>query len=273
MATLFGSEDPKVKTFSTLSPSQQAAMSNLMPLLMAGAQGIPSEIFPGFPTFTEEPPGLTRGQQLSLLGLENIAAGTEGAGVGSRELLAGGREALAGFFEPEMDVGAFDEFFRKAIEDPTLKAWRERALPTITRQHAGGSFWGSQRAEAERRGMEDIGAQLSAQRATLAFATEEATKNRALEALGLAPAMAGADIDMLMKTLLAAGTERGVEKEQYGARREEFYRMLNEASRRLGMAGQFATTPTVGGIGLPGVEGAEGDIIQALIMLAPLMAL
>jgi len=64
----------------------------------------------------------------------------------------------------EQDV---EDYFGRAIYDPTMKYLREETVPGIAESFAGPGFYGSARSQEETEAYKDVGEQLSAQRAGL----------------------------------------------------------------------------------------------------------
>lgn len=263
-----GGDDPEVKQVSRLSPGQQRFLDTiLIPLLTQGAQGIPSSLFPGFPTFNEQVPGLTGGQMTSLAGLERLAGEIgSGTGGGGGETLAEANRAIQQFLRGggEFNQEGFEEFFRTGIQGPALRSFQEDVLPAISRGTAQSGFFGSARREADARAREDLLQGLTEQRGQLAFASEQAAQDRLLRAAGLAPELVGGEASTLLQTLIGANLGRDVLVQQFEGRRDEFNRQLNEVFRRLGLSSQVAGQPTQDVVGFQGEEGLGGDAITAL---------
>lgn len=76
----------------------------------------------------------------------------------------------------EINPETTEQFYQKGMRDPTLREWRDTTLPTIEEQYSGPGYWGSARADAVSKSLEDVNADLAAQRATLYYGDEQARR-------------------------------------------------------------------------------------------------
>lgn len=74
-----------------------------------------------------------------------------------------------------------EQFYQQAIRAPALREWQEVVEPAIREAYTGPGYWGSARAEAQRKAAEDLATTLAARRAELAY-QEELARRQALEA-------------------------------------------------------------------------------------------
>lgn len=260
-----GDTGPDIRSVPGILPSQARALRATLDALTTAVSSIPSDVL-GFPEFTEQAPGLSNLETLSLAGLENVASGLREGG-GRQQSLQRGRETLEQLATADFDEEAFDEFFRGAVQEPLLEDFTQEVLPAISRRTAASGFFGSARRGAEGRATEDLADALSGERARLAFGTRETGLQRALEAAQLLPAAVQAE-PRILTTLLAAGAvPRSVELSQFQTRRQEFLRQLDEAARRLGLSGQLSTARTQETVGIPGDEGLLPGIVEGLFNL------
>jgi len=161
----FGSSKSKSKPVqvSMWAPGQQKAFEALWPTIETGVQG-PTPTYPGqmyVPQTAEETAYLGRVPELA-------------------EQLASARARLG---QPAYQITpeTTEQYYQGAIRAPMMKEWREIVEPATREAYAGPGYWGSARAEAQRKGAETLATTLGAKRAELAYADEQA-RRQALEA-------------------------------------------------------------------------------------------
>lgn len=157
----------------------------------------------------------------------------------------------------------FEDYFLRTVRDPLLKTFREEIQPGIGRRF-GGQFYGSERRLAEESAMEDLLDALAQGRTTLAFGTAEAQRNRAIEALGMAPNLMqpfGLGLEALGLPRRLETAEREAEYGEFQRRRAEEQQRLEMVLRALGVGTveNIATAPVV----KPGTEGLLPGLIEA----------
>lgn len=255
-----GSEDPEITQVPRITEDQQRTLSTILSILGETATSIPTSVV-NFPTFTEEAPGLSSLEMLSLEGLENFARGVQGGSQG--RTLQRGRETVEGFLDQDFDQEAFDEFFRGSVQQPLTQQFQEEVLPAISRSTAQSGAFGSARRRADELATEDLVDALAQQRSTLAFGARQSAMDRALQAGLATPSVVGAEGNILASLLSAGAVPRTVAAQQFAARRAEFQRQLDEAARRLGLGGQLSAAPTLDIVGVPGDPGLLPGLIQA----------
>lgn len=274
--------DGDVKRKSTLLPGQEKLLKKLTDVFLQGIEQIPPELFTeGFPTFTEEAPGLSPLEKLSLAGLEARAAGQGGAQ--PTEVAKSGAKAIQQLLGGQSPAG-FEEFFKETVQDPLVEALtREGGVLDALRARgtSTGNRFGAPIKKMEARSTEDLIDALARERARLRFATEQANIENKLRALSLVPGIEEtltqlpALIDLLGiqsgAALLQAGSvPRRVEELQRQSRLQNFLNTLAERNLRLGMATPLATTGTVQavqegpGFGQAFAQGLGGGIGKGL---------
>jgi hypothetical protein len=123
------------------------------------------------------------------------------------------------------------EYFNTVIQDPALRAYNEKIVPSLDRKFAGNKRFGSEYMRAQSLGQRNLMEDLNRQRTEVGYNAYQATQNRRLGALQMAPSMANAAVtqnagyasvlDQLMK---GGETKRGAETEGYQAKYGEFKR-------------------------------------------------
>lgn len=130
----------------------------------------------------------------------------------------------------------FEQYFQTAIRDPAVQDFRETILPELTRRFGSSGAFGSDRVAAEQRATEGLNRTLTGARGELAFKTQSAAADRMIQALGLAPGIAGIEaggVDSLLKLMQGAALPRSVEQARLTARYGEFQRQQEEKRKRV----------------------------------------
>lgn len=205
------SPETTTQTLDTLTPEQQAALNQLLKDLSGPSTGFEGDTF-------VDPSQLS---QLSLQGLEERAAAL---GNPDREgnLNAASIEALLKILDFESADAGIEEFFRTNIRDPAVAEFQKSILPAISRDFGGANFFGSERAETDRRAQGELVESLTQARTGLAFNARESDRNRALQALGLVPAIAGAETNELLNLLSGGEAATGLAERNVGREFEKF---------------------------------------------------
>lgn len=93
--------------------------------------------------------------------------------------------ALTGALQP-FDPQATSEFFNKSIAAPMMTQFKQDILPQIQESFAGpGTYWGSARADAERKAANQVQSDLTTQLSNLMYQGQNDAASRALQAAGL----------------------------------------------------------------------------------------
>jgi hypothetical protein len=225
---LFGSEgELQTQQLSTLTPEQNSLMRVLIQQL-GGVGG-------GRAPTGMAPRGGRASQWLQAAGMGppegelDIAGGnflseaenTSLAGLEERAMLraTGGLEAesqgaLKELIQGRGGVGGFDEFFKTNVLDPSLKDFQEKIQPAISRGFGGSSFFSSERAQADRNAGQDLMETITRERGRLSLEDRQASAQRMLAAIGLAPEIDRVGTETRIKELGAFGTERGARNER-----------------------------------------------------------
>lgn len=218
--SLFGSgPEVNTQTLDTLTPEQQRALNSLL-FQLSGAD--PRQ-FEG--DVTVDPSNLER---LSLAGLEERAMALSDPNRDS-ELLNVATDMVTRLMDFESADAGIDDFFRTNVQQPLLESFSEDILPQIGRTFGGSNFFGSERAEADDTAREELLGSLTRSRESLAFNAREADRNRALQAIGLAPSLAESERGDSRELLDIFGAgERATGLEERNVTRE-FERFISEA--------------------------------------------
>jgi len=253
---LFG-EGPSTDTqvLDTLTPEQQASLNQLLKDL-GGAS----------PTFGGEA-GIEASelQNLSLQALEERAIAL---GDPNREnaLASGAADTLLKFLDFENQDAEIEDFFNTNIRDPALKDFQENVLPQISRSFGGANFFSSERTRTDQNAQEEIIGSLTRSRSDLEFQDRNLTRDRALQALGLAgevDALGRRDTDELMALF-------GIGQEQTGLDERNFERAFDVFLANEGVASN-RRSQLLGGVGTQAFEnvvtsnpGSSGFIVDLL---------
>jgi hypothetical protein len=175
-------------------------------------------------------PDLSSLERTSLAALEQAAM--QAVSPGGDPTLTKARGAVErGTEADQFDQEGFDRFFGEAIAAPMLDMFKTEVLPELTRRFSGSAAFGSDRLKSEQQATQNLGKTLTSTRADLLFKTQEAGKNRALQAASLAPGLVGAGTDKLLSLLAAGGVPRGVEATKLSASYQEFLRQQESKSK------------------------------------------
>ena len=221
---LFG-EGPSVdtQTLDTLTPEQQQALNSLLSQLSGGTgRGAPRR-FEGDPNV--EASDLS---QMSLAGLEERALALSDPNR-QNDIALASTDTLLKLLDFETQQAGVNEFFDTNIRDPALESFREDVLPGIGREFGGANFFGSERRTADERASEDLITQLTRSRSDINFRSDQANRDRAIQALGLAPgvdAIGRGDTEELLGLLQAGETQTGLAERNVA---REFQQFLAES--------------------------------------------
>lgn len=220
---LFG-ESPSAQSLPTMSPEQQAALVRLLQELGSG------ETFGGATPYEGQiTAGLGDLENLSLEALEQkILQQVSGTGAGS--------EAETALLKMLKTGGApvdFEDYFAKAIRDPTIKDFSELVLPEITRRFGSSGAFGSDRMTAESMATDRLMKTLIGARSDLSYRTQSDALNRIMQAIGLAPGVQGGNIENILKMISGAGLPRQVEQAKLTGEYTEFQRQQQQQLQRI----------------------------------------
>lgn len=225
---LFGTDaEANITTESTITPEQQEALNQLLQLL---GEDVVNADTSGTLSETQQ------GAQDEITSL--IDSG----------LISGSGTALQNIINA--DPQSIDDVFTSTVADPLTRQFREDILPQISRNFAG-QFFGSDRQNADARATEDLIQSLTSARSDFAFNSQEAQRNRALQALGLVPGVT------------SAATEFG-----QGADLSELQRRRQEEERlrliELLLGGAATPTQETIGVATPGTAGAVQGFLSGV---------
>jgi len=255
---LFGKEPSiETQTLPTLTPEQQKALNQLLPQL----SGAEPRRFGG--DVNVEASDLS---QFSLAGLEDRALALSDPNRES-DIFSASTDTLLKLLDFEGQQAGVNDFFNTNIRDPALESFREEVLPNISRSFGGSNFFGSERQGADQRAQEELIDSLTRSRSDINFRSDQANRDRALQALGLSSQVSGAKTNELLSLLQAGETQTGLAERNVG---REFQQFLAEAGLDDTQIQQLLAA-----IGVPGIEnivtalpGSEGFITQFLAAAA-----
>lgn len=253
---LFTGSDASIEVESFLTPEQQLAFKDMLAQAQQGQSATPWEFTGGWPTFSEEAPGPNKAQQLSLAGMEKIAAG-ESTGMGGG-IFDEGREAISSILG--RDPTDFDDYFRKNIEDPLMEALNRPGsggLSTLKKGQVGsGNLFGGAYQAGLQDLLQDTYDTMARERAGTALAYRDQDTQHQLAAMGLIPEIGGGgEANILSQLMMAGEIPRQAEMAQWQARLDDFTRQVEEAWRRKMYASGLASTQTTATAGVPGRPG------------------
>lgn len=208
-AMLGGGDTPSsASNMPSQTPEQQAALQQLLQLLTGRSNATT-------PYGGQLSAGMTGGQNASLAALEQQSMNAaEGFG-----------NARATLDSAMNDTGTnTSEYFRTAVEDPAIKSFQERILPSITGRFAGNAAFGSDRIAAEGKAAGDLTSSLAGARSKMAFDSQEAAKTRRLTAAGMVPGVNKTFSDMLTQLFTAQSVPQSIQQTALDKQYQEFQR-------------------------------------------------
>jgi len=236
---IFGDQDSnnKVQQLPTLTPEQGELLKKLSSLL-GGQVGQGVAPYPG------QTVAGANANQTDVFGsagaLGPLANKALGAGSTIMDYfdpammsrVGGQAETALGDILKKFDPTAANEAFTAGVQAPTIKAWERDVLPKIMERFAGANAGnsGAINRTISRSGA-DLMQNLGASRATNLFNQQNASENRRVQGLGMAPSIAGLSQQTIgaagQATSLGAsalgtqlgigGTQRGIEQEGLNA--------------------------------------------------------
>jgi hypothetical protein len=260
---LFGSKPSvETQTLSTLSPQQQNSLEALLNQLTTGSGAGEERRFSG--DVNVAPSDLS---QLSLAGLEERALALSDPNRES-DIFNASTDTLLKLLDFEGQQAGVDEFFNTTVRDPALKSFEETVLPAIGRDFGGSNFFGSERQQADAEAREDLLTGLTRSRADISFRADQANRDRALSALGIAPgidAVGRGDTNELLSLLQAGEGQTGLAERNVS---REFQQFLAEAGLDDTQIQQLLQSLNVGAVenvvtALPGTEGFLTNILSS----------
>ncbi len=168
-----------------------------------------------------------------------------------------------------------EEYFRTAIEAPAQKRLEEVTLPGVREAYVGpGTFWGGERAEAERRAGTDVDMMLAAVRGDLGYRARQ----QALETLAPAMEYMGLPADQLLKQVAgvtpymgAAALPRLIEQHGLDIAYQEFIRTRPENQPYAQMLLSLLGIPMMGSYAPEAPESPLAPIANIIGSLVPLL--
>ena len=213
---LFG-EGPSVDTqvLDTLTPEQRQALNDLLRRLSEDS-----------PTFQGETS--VEASDLSQLSLSALEDRARALGDPNREgaLSAQASDTLFKLLNFEASDAGIEDFFRTNIRDPALEEFQRNILPAISRDFGGANFFSSERQGADARAQKQLIQSLTQARSGLAFNAKASDRNRALQALGLAPGIASMDSNELLRLLQGGDSATALSERNVG---RDFDRFLADS--------------------------------------------
>ena len=250
----------------TTSVTQQESLNsllNLMGQLLSGSS-LAGGFQSGAELFGGQVPGMSDLSAMSLEGLQRIANGELNVFSG-----APGAQSIQTLMEmlsaPGQDT---TQLFNQTVAGPAQEDLA-RALETINLNAVGsGNLFGSERGQVIGDTTDDFFDSLEGQRQQFAFNSEEASRNRALEALGLAPSVLGLDSSIGQGLLKAGETERLAQMQQFMTEVGLFEADRQRETQLLEMLLTGSVAPTFGvsgGFSIPNTAGSSGGLLDSFI--------
>lgn len=254
---LLTGSSPRLETrsLSTISPEQRNALNALLSSL-----GRPSTAYTG-----QQNADLSNLENASLSALEERSRALatpdknlEAAGASIRDQL-----------DFRRNTADANDFFTNAVQNPALADFQRSVLPAISRDFGGGSFFSTERQNAEGLARRDLLEGLTAERSKVNLDQFNLSRDRALTAAGIVPSLTTAEnsrTQTQMDILKAAGVKREVEQDALDRTYAEFVRQQEDAARREGLLQQASLTPTIENIGMtdPGNAGLIASLLGSI---------
>lgn len=246
MSMLFGTEGGFQKT-DALSPEQQKLNSQLIQQLL-GNLGQAAPQYEGQYT-----PAVTSQQELSM---QQLARALQGEGAMGQALTG----SLKGT-SPETR----EEYFRTNIQQPAQEQYQDVQTQLANQFVGSGNFWGGAREDLQQEAATDFAKSMAAERANLAWQTEQSDQQRALQGVELSNALSQALYGM-------GAQQQGMQQQGLDRQYQEYVRTRPENSPYLQAAFQALGIPVQQTAYQPGTEGAFGPILGTVGKLLAGMA-
>lgn len=251
-------EGPEFQTrsLSTISPEQREALNQLIGQM----QGRNPSQYGG-----QQNAGMSPFEQASLSALEerSKALAMPDAGL---QAATGAVQKLTDFEGQTADSSAY---FKSNVQDPMLESFQREILPQISRSFGGADFFSTERQASEGLAREDLLESLTAQKSAVELDQFNKSRERALQAAGLAPGLTQAEnqrSQTQMDILKAAGIEREVEQAGLDRNYAEFARQQEEQKHIDEQMRQLTLTPTIENLAMedPGNAGLLATLLGGM---------
>lgn len=246
---LFG-EDPKLdtKTTSTLTPTQQELLNKfLIPYL----KGTPLESVTGTPFKGARTAPLTVDEQLIQ---QLVSPLTES----SNNTFSSLTDTLTSLLNP--GVTDVSDVFKQTVANPLIDTFNEDVLPELGRRFASTDPFGSDKLNSLVSSADNLTDSLSRGLTQFTFDTDQAAKNRSIQAAQLLQAIPGLQTSALQGAGSIAALPRTIEQQGLDVEFQEFLRtQVAERDKRIQQilaALGFQTQETIGA----GLDGSDGFI-------------
>lgn len=214
----------------------------ITPFMRELFDSMPKELLLDFPSFEGPEFGLQPIEQLSLTGLERIAAGDTSGMAGGR-LQQSSEAALQDILGRTPGSEEFEDFFSTNIADPLMEFFREETLPAIRSEGIrSGNLFGSATDERMARADEALLETVGRERARSVF-ENDAMRMQAMELAPQIAALTGVDAGVLTQLLATGGLPRDIELMRHNLTMDEMIRRL---SLILGTAFNQTRSGTIG---------------------------
>lgn len=235
----------ETRSLSTIDPTQRTALNNLIAQLSGRPAANPNDMVAQ----------LTQPERTSLAALEERSRALAVPDT-TTQAARGSVEQLLDF---EGQTANANDYFMANVQNPALESFGRDVLPAISRQFGGADFFSSERQTAESTAREDLLNALTASRTSVNLDQFNKSRDRALQAAGLAPNLAQADAIRTgeqTQILEALGLPRNIEQAGLDKANAEDARVQN-------LLAQLGLTPTIENIGMtnPGSAGLLNIIL------------
>ena len=257
--SIFGS-DPSVQqtTSSNLTPTQSDALTQFLDSYrtsgMAGSAGTPAKGYSG--PFAAP---LSNLETMSLSALENLSTQMSQA-----PLYQQSQQALGDV----MSQGPQDisDYFTKAVENPMLKDFQTRILPSLQGTFAGNNAFGSDKTKATALMTQQLTDSLSSSRASTAFTALQNQQQNKIAAASATPGVMAAPVNNQIAMLNAGQIPQQVAQQQVTGQYTDFLNtrqaQQTQIQQMLGALGIPAVNNQT--VVQPGQSGSIGGIISGL---------
>lgn len=244
------------RSLSTISPEQREALNQLL----AQMQSRTPTQYTG-----QMSAGMSPFEQASLTALEQRSQALA-APDPTLQAAGGAVQRLTDF---ESQTGNASEYFRTNVQEPALQGFEKEVMPRISRSFGGADFFSTERQQAEGLAREDLLESLTAQRTAVELDQFNQSRNRALQAAGLAPQLTQAEnqrSQTQIDILRAAGIEREVAQGGLDRNYAEFVRQQEQQRQNDDALRQLTLTPTIENLGMsdPGSAGLLATMLGAM---------
>ena len=251
--------NPSVSSTPTMTPEQQAALRQLLGGLTASGRPLTAgQSYSRYNRSMAAPTG--RLQNTSLAALEDYVKNEAVGGTGSSKYYQNELDKIIKGGGSTIDI---NDYFTKSVEQPLMKTFTDKVLPSLQGTFAGSAAFGSDKLKQQELLTDNLMNTLAGSRSKMAYDSSKDAADRLMEALGLGAKVGESTTKNLSTTLAAGGIPQATEQTSLSADYSEFLRGQtagqNDVQQLMAALGMSSFSPVVN----PGSQGLLGGMSNA----------